>query len=87
MSLVQIQKKKKIQTQNTKKENTTVVLCNHIGKLILSGSADTHADKQAQMLPFLFSTQPDNRRLGDSAQECKCVCVDWFPCLVENADF
>lgn len=30
------------------------------------------------MLPFLCSTQPYNRRLGYSVQECKCVCAD-FP--------
>lgn len=32
------------------------------------------------MLPFLLSTHPYNRRLGDSVQECKCVnvCVRWL---------
>jgi len=50
-----------------------------------------YADKQAQMQPFLPSTQAYNRRLGASVFECKCACacacVDRFPCLVENADF
>lgn len=40
-----------------------------------AASPDTLTDKQAQMLPFLLSTQPYNRRLGDSVQECKCVCL------------